>query len=235
MIEPDGKEHVCERCGECCINGSPTLHLSDLKLFEDNIITLNDVYSLRKGELVYDNVGEELDFLKEEMIKVKEVPNSKTCTFYDPDSKGCAIYETRPLQCVYFECWNPKKFMETLSEEKLSRDDLFYRVPALKEIIAAHEKKCSYNKLGELFEKTQEGSEEAADEILESLQYDTTMRPFINGKLNVPFESMDIIFGRPLISALTMYGYKVEMDKDGNYCLMLDEPSPQYDESTEAG
>ena len=127
MIEPDGKDHVCERCGECCIHGSPTLHLSDFKLFEDDIVTMNDVYSLRKGELVYDNVGEDLDYLKEEMIKIKEVPGSKTCIFYDTDTRACGIYETRPLQCVYFECWNPKKFLESLNDEKLTREDLFYQ------------------------------------------------------------------------------------------------------------
>lgn len=229
MIEPDNKEHVCERCGECCIHGSPTLHLTDLRLFEDKTISLKDAYTLRKGELVYDNVGEELDYLRDEMIKVKETVNSKTCIFHQYAGSGCRIYETRPLQCVFFECWNPKKFVKTLSEEKLSRDDLFYRVPALREIIGTHEEKCSYKKLGELFEKTQGGSEEAVNEIIEILQYDTAIRPFINQKMNIPFESMALIFGRPLTSTLTMFGYSIKKDEEGIYCLTLDKASPQQD------
>ncbi len=222
MIEPDGKEHVCERCGECCINGSPTLHLSDFKLFEENIVTLNNVYTLRKGELIYDNIGEELDYLKEETIKIKEIPGVKTCIFYGSENRDCKIYDTRPYQCVYFECWNPKKFFETLSEEKLSRGDLFGKVPAIREFVEAHEERCGYRKLEELFDKTQEGSEEAAGEILEILEYDTHIRPFIVEKLNVPAESTDLIFGRPLAETVKMFGYKVEKDDEGNYCLMVD-------------
>lgn len=223
MIQPDDKEHVCERCGECCIMGSPTLHLSDLKLFEDNVITLNDVYSIRKGELVYDNVGEELDFLKEEMIKIKELPASKTCIFHDAEGAGCAVYSKRPLQCVYFECWNPRKFLETLSDEKLSREDLFYQSPALREIIATHEERCSYKRIGALFEEVQDGSAEAADEILGVLQFDTDIRPFMVEKLNISQESSALVFGRPLISTIKMFGYSVEKDPDGAYRLVLDE------------
>jgi Fe-S-cluster containining protein len=222
MIEPDGKEHICERCGECCVNGSPTLHLSDFKLFKENIVTLTDVYTLRKGELVYDNIGEDLDYLKEEMMKIKERPGAKTCIFYDPENRDCQIYETRPLQCVYFECWNPKKFLETLSEDKLSRGDLFNMVPVIREFVETHEERCSYKKLEELFEKTQEGSDDAAEEILGILEYDTAIRPFIVEKLNVPAESTDLIFGRPLIDTIKMFGYKVEKDDEGNYCLLVD-------------
>ena len=222
MIEPDNKEHVCERCGECCVNGSPTLHLSDFKLFEEKIVTLNNVYTLRKGELVYDNVGEELDYLKDEMIKVKELPGSKTCIFYDSDDRGCSIYSTRPLQCVKFECWNPKKFFSSINEEKLSREDLFHQSPTLKKIITTYEEKCSYEKLGELFEETQKGNRDAADEILEILQYDTAIRPFIGEKLTIPGKSIDLVLGRPLVSTIKMFGYKVVGDEEGNYSLMLD-------------
>jgi len=222
MIEPDGREHVCERCGECCIQGSPTLHLSDFKLFEDNILSMGDVYTLRKGELVYDNVGEELDYLKEEMIKIRERPGTKVCIFFDEDSGGCRIYDTRPYQCVYFECWNPRKFLETLNEEKLSREDLFFQNRTVRELIHAHEERCSYKALEELFEKTQGGSRESADRILDILAYDTSIRPFISEKLGIPEEGMDLIFGRPLTATIKMFGYRVDRDGEGNYCLVLD-------------
>ncbi len=227
MIEPDGKDHVCEMCGECCMNGSPTLHLSDFKLFEDNVLTMNDVYTLRNGELVYDNVGEEIDHLKNEMIKIKEAPGSKTCIFYEPESRNCGIYDKRPLQCVYFECWNPKKFFETMNEEKLKRDDLFYRLPAIKEIINAHEDKCSHKKISDLFKKVEDGDEAAADEILEILQYDTEIRPLISKNMNIPEESMDLILGRSLVSTMFTFGYKVEIDDKGNHFLTLDKPSKE--------
>ncbi len=221
MIEPDGKEHTCERCGECCMHGSPTLHLSDFKLFEENIVKADDVYTVRKGELVYDNVGEELDYLRNEMIKIKESPGTKTCIFYSPDNNGCTIYDTRPTQCVHFECWDPKKFLETMSDEKLSREDLLFNNPSLREVMKAHEERCSYKELEGLFQKTQEGDEETADRILDILMYDTEIRPFISEKLKLSLESLDLLFGRPLISTVKMYGYKVEKDEEGNYVLNL--------------
>jgi Fe-S-cluster containining protein len=225
MIEPDGKSHECERCGDCCMQGSPTLHLSDFKLLEDGIIRPEDLYTIRKGELAYDNVAEEVDFLPEELIKVRERAGSKSCVYYDAESAGCRIYSRKPVQCFYFECWNPKKFFQTYNDDRLSRQDLFYKSPSVVEIITAHEEMCSYEKIRSLVEDIQTGSEEAAEEFLKVLRYDTDIRPLMREKFKLPEEGIELVFGRPLVETIEMFGYRVEKDSEGAHCLVLCEPA----------
>lgn len=221
MIEPDGKEHECERCGECCIHGSPILYISDMRLFENGTLKPGDVYTLRKGEFEYDIVNEEMEQLPEETIRIKEIPGSKFCMFYDTKSSECTIYENRPKQCVHYECWYPKKLFSIMSEDRLSRQVLFQRIPALLEVIGEHEKVCSYERIQQFVENIQSGSEEAAEELIETLRFDTELRCLIAEKMNVAEDDLAVILGRPLMQTMKMFGYKVERDEDGVYCLVL--------------
>ena len=63
----------CIRCGECCQLGSPTLLTHDLPLFQQEILTWNDVYTLRPGEQVTTRDGQ-VEALPEERLKVRESP-----------------------------------------------------------------------------------------------------------------------------------------------------------------
>ena len=65
----------CVRCGECCEKGSPTLLSGDLGLFQREVLTWNDVYTLRPGEKATNREGE-VTALKEERLKVREVPGT---------------------------------------------------------------------------------------------------------------------------------------------------------------
>ncbi|RMD54348.1 MAG: hypothetical protein D6828_04845, partial [Nitrospirae bacterium] len=67
----------CLRCGECCRKGSPTLYREDASLLRDKIISMEDVYTLRKGEMAYDPIRERIHPLKSEMIKIKEEEGTK--------------------------------------------------------------------------------------------------------------------------------------------------------------
>lgn len=225
MIEPDGRHHECERCGECCTHGGPFLFASDLQLFTDGTLRPGDVYTLRKGELEYDIVNEEIAVLPEEMIRVKELQGTKTCGLYDPGGQGCTIYERRPTQCMHYECWYPKRLFTIMSGERLSRRTLFAKVPGLLELIEEHEEMCSHEKIGNLVERIQSGSEEAADDLLEALRYDSALREAVAEKLHMRHEDLEAMFGRPLSLAMRMYGYDVIREEDGAYCLVVREAS----------
>jgi len=224
MIDPDGKPHECERCGECCTHGGPFLNLSDLKLFEKGVLRPGDVYILRKDELEYDVVTEEVQHIPEEMMRIKERPGTKICRFYDIDTSECTIYDSRPLHCTSYECWFPKKLFITMSkDQRLNRSALFKKVPSILEIIEEHEKACSYEKIEKLAEATQNGSEEAANELLEALRFDTQIRTIIAEKLNMNEEDLESILGRSLMLTIRMYGYQVNKEEDGTYCLTVRE------------
>jgi hypothetical protein len=65
----------CIRCGECCGKGSPTLLSPDLGLFSREILTWNDVYTMRPGEKATNREGQVIP-LQKEHLKVREVPGS---------------------------------------------------------------------------------------------------------------------------------------------------------------
>ncbi|MGB6065343.1 MAG: YkgJ family cysteine cluster protein, partial [Desulfomonilaceae bacterium] len=96
----------CIRCGTCCTKGSPTLLEDDMELFKRDVLKPGDVITIRAGEPTYSNETEEVASTRDELIKIREVPGSKTCIFYEKSGSTCSIYESRPVQCRNQECWN---------------------------------------------------------------------------------------------------------------------------------
>jgi len=52
----------CIRCGECCLATGPSLQKSDLPLFFNHVLDGTHLYTIRKDELVRDNINDELKF-----------------------------------------------------------------------------------------------------------------------------------------------------------------------------
>ena len=59
------------------------------------------------------------------------------------------------------------------------------------------------------------GSDKAAEKILDLLQYDEYLRPFLAEKLKMDPNVMDFFFGRPLKTTIRMNGLCVKEDGDG--------------------
>ena len=76
----------------------------DLALFQQEVLTWNDVYTLRPGEKATTREGQ-VTALPEERLKVREVPGSRQCWFYLAANHTCRIYEDRPEQCRRQNCW----------------------------------------------------------------------------------------------------------------------------------
>jgi Fe-S-cluster containining protein len=226
IVGPAGQmaQLECRRCGGCCRKGSPTLHVVDADLIRNGVFSYSDLYTIRKGELVYNNIDDEFVNIDYELIKVREVAGSRRCKYFKDEGEGsaavCAIYKDRPAQCQNFECWNHEKLMSAFSEEKLTRQHLLEGNDVLLELLDRHEEKCSYEMLDEAFKAMRKWQDEASGTILDALQYDTYLRPFIIEKMGVPGEYLDLLLGRPLTETVIMFGYKVEKDEEGNHCLL---------------
>ncbi|KJR43518.1 Uncharacterized protein MCHI_000580 [Candidatus Magnetoovum chiemensis] len=210
----------CNKCGECCVKGSPTLHISDAQLLKEGTLTYNDIFTIRIGELVYNNIEDEFITIDYEVIKVKEKPNSRTCIFLDENSKICTIYDKKPMQCSAFECWNPQRFMDMYSQEKLTREHLLINNKTLMDIVNTHDERCSYDKLTRIVLQIREGKD-LVNDVFEIINYDKRIRDIIAEKLGVPVDYIPVLFGRPVVDTIIMYGYKAEEDKDGNLNLTM--------------
>jgi Fe-S-cluster containining protein len=226
FIGPEGLivQQECRRCGDCCRKGSPTMHTVDADLIRNGVFSYGDVYTIRKDELVYNNIDDEFFNIDYELIKMREKPGSRQCKFFADKTEGddstalCTVYENRPAQCQNFECWNHDKLMATFAEEKLTRHHLLEGNDALLNLVEQHQEKCSYQMIGEAFQATRKGQDKVGV-ILDALQYDTFLRSFVTEKMGVPEQYRDLLLGRPLIETIIMFGYKVEKDAEGNYCL----------------
>jgi Fe-S-cluster containining protein len=107
----------CVRCGECCLHGSPSLHVEDLALIDNGILSPCDLYTVRKGERVKLTLEGQVGVAEQEVIKIKEKSKNGQCIFYREQSRECAIYEHRPLQCQLQACWDPEPLKQLLGRE----------------------------------------------------------------------------------------------------------------------
>jgi Fe-S-cluster containining protein len=199
------------------MDSSPTLQAEDLSLVEAGVIAAKDLYTIRRGELVWDNVIEALTIAQKEILKVKEKQEGG-CIFYDDMAKACTIYEKRPAQCSAMACWDTAEFMKVYEEAKLAREDVI-KDRVLLGLIEAHQRRCSYEELQSHVRAVETEGERAVEKIIELLKYDFQMRPFLLQKLRLNPDEMDFFFGRPLVDTIVMFGLKVIREPDGTFFL----------------
>jgi Fe-S-cluster containining protein len=209
----------CIRCGECCLRGSPTLQTEDLNLVKKALIGKEALYTIRKGELVKDNINEGLVVTKTELVKVREREGEgKGCIFYDDPGKACTIYKHRPSQCAALKCWDTTEFLEVFQGPKLMRKQVI-EDQVLLGLMEEHDRRCGYALLEKLVGEIDSKGEEAVEQILDLLKFDYHLRPFVADKLGLNPEEMDFFFGRPLTETIAMFGLQVVRGPDGSFTL----------------
>lgn len=214
----------CVRCGECCEIGSPTLLTPDLPLFQQEILTWNDVYTLRAGERVTSREGEVIT-LPEERLKVREVPGSRQCWFYLAATHTCRIYDQRPEQCRRQHCWgDPPR--PPAAAQLLSRRHLFAEVPEVWELIREHQERCNYAAVAQALANLGAGKEEAGDALFEALHFDHYLRQMLLTDWELTPAATELLLGRPLPEFLRAHGLTATLTPEGVFRL---ERRPEVD------
>ncbi len=220
-MDPSPRDH-CIRCGVCCRSGSPTLHVEDAALVIDGVIPIASLYTIRRGEVVRDNVhGGGLALVGTERVKVKErdvPPHPTACTFYDHPGKACTIYERRPSQCAALECWNPKAFMEVYERPRAERSHLIDD-PNLLGFMEEHESVCGYLAVDRAVKEMAREGQAAVEKLIRLIQEDHRFRVQAVQGLGVPEEALGFVLGRPLTRTLHMFGLQLEERPDGSFLL----------------
>lgn len=218
---------ACVACGECCRQGSPTLHVEDLELLQEGKIPWKELYTLRKGEPVRSPFHGELLLLSEERIKIREKSGSTECSFYNNVSERCMIYAHRPLQCRAQACWDPKPATELTKTPYLTRTEIFNGVDLLLHLIEEHDRRCSFEKLHGAFERLRETRGNSVEEVLQLLSYEDHFRSFLGKQLNIPEENERLVFGRSFSEMVPIFGFKVIVGTDGTRCLVPEQNEPE--------
>jgi len=225
-MEPqiDAEKTHCIRCGECCLAAGPSLQKSDLPLFFNHVLDGTHLYTIRKGELVRDNINDTLKFTDQEIIKLRDRKTGKGCILYDEEKKACTIYADRPGQCRAFACWDDGEFKRVFSGPKAHREDII-RNPGLLRLISTHEAACNYETISHHVKQIQQQGESAVQKVLKILQYDQEIRRLAHEKLALDPREMDLLYGRPLTETIHMFGLAIKREADGSLLLTVeDEP-----------
>ena len=209
----------CVRCGECCEKGSPTLLMGDLGLFQREVLTLNDVYTLRPGEKVTTREGE-VTPLTEERLKVREVPGTRQCWFYLVANQSCRIYADRPEQCRRQNCWGEPP-PPTAPAELLQRRHLFAAVPEMWELIQTHQARCDCAEVARYLSGLGAGNEAASDALFEALHLDHYLRQMFIDDWGMTPGATEFLLGRPLSGFLETLGLNATLTPEGVFSLSM--------------
>jgi Fe-S-cluster containining protein len=205
---------ACTRCGICCIKGGPSFHDVDKALIEKGVIHTRYLYTLRKGELAYDNVRDCLAPVETDIIKLKGQNDSWTCIFFDEDQKACDIYDSRPLECRTLQCWDTRPLGAIYDKNRLTRKDLVSEIEGLWDLICDHQRRCDYGNIQKLVNALNGPDREGAQkELAEMIQYDTEIRKLVVSRGGLEVEMLDFLFGRPLVKTIGCYGLRVESNQ----------------------
>ncbi|MEA3437933.1 MAG: YkgJ family cysteine cluster protein [Thermodesulfobacteriota bacterium] len=206
-IKQNARITECIRCGTCCKKGGPSFHLADKPLIDKGIILSKHLFTIRKGELAYDNVRQELLPLSSELIKIKGKNDSSTCIFFNESEKKCEIYKNRPVECKALKCWDTREIEKIYSKDRLTRKDLLFNIEGLWELVKDHQSRCSYEKIKKMLQKQDNSKNAIQKEISEIIRYDTQIRHLVVKKGGMDSEILDFLFGRPLTVTIKSFGF----------------------------
>lgn len=200
----------CINCGACCKKGGPALHTKDAYLFEENILQVQDVVTIRAGELVRDDMKNRLVPLPAELVKIAPAKNARpddwTCRFLTSNNR-CFLHGKHPSECRAFYCKEPEALMQLSSEPRLEREKIceLLKAPAhWVELIKTHEEMVNYEELGPWALKIDEDVE-ARTKFIEKVEFDRSFRELVVEKKAAPEEALPFLFGRPLLQTMVMY------------------------------
>lgn len=207
----------CVRCGECCELSSPTLLAPDLGLFQREIITWNEVYTLRPGEQVTSREGKP-ETLAEERLKVREIPGSRQCWFYQAATNRCRIYEDRPEQCRRQECWGEDAPVPDAGE-LLNREALLAGVPEIWDLITAHDERCGLRRVHKALHDLEKDPETAGEALFDALHFDHYLRQLLQEEWELSAPATEFLLGRPLTQFLKDHGINATLTPEGTFRL----------------
>jgi len=200
----------CRRCGTCCKKGGPSFHHADKVLIEKGVIHSKYLYTIREGEMAYDNVRQCLEPVSSDVIKLKGKDDGWTCILFDEKQNACTIYENRPIECRALKCWDTKALEELYAKKRLKREDLVADVEGLWGIIKDHQARCNYETIQKLVNAiNSDRGGEARQKLAEIIQFDIEIRKLVVSRGGLDMEMLDFLFGRPLKQTLKNFGLKM--------------------------
>jgi hypothetical protein len=173
-------------------------------------IPLRDLFTIRPGEMVHENVQNRLMPAHSDIIKIRGTGDRWTCCYLGADN-GCGIYEDRPVECRVLECRSPEAFLAIYETDRLTREHLLSGGVDLWRLVQEHDQRCDMVLLRRLFDGfSKDESAVYLRRISEIVQYDRELRAVLSESGRVDPALFDFLFGRPVADILHMFGYRLD-------------------------
>ena len=192
MKDSNITQNSCKRCGTCCQKGGPTLHTQDIDAINNIPLKPKNLLTLRKGELIWHPLKQQLITLEHEIIKIKGKNDSWCCMFYEETSRKCTCYKYRPIECKVLKCWDTREIEELFLKDTINRAILLRNTPNILELVNNYEKKFDLRYFFYLIQQKQ------LQDIQRLIELDSSFREQLVATTSIKYTELDFYFGRPL-------------------------------------
>ncbi len=199
----------CDRCGGCCREGGPALHSQDLDLVLKGGLRLEDLITVRRGELALQPQARSAQPVTEEFVKLNGQGSDWCCRFYDHAQAACTIYGHRPVACGLLDCIHPGELLAIAGRDLLSRFDLVADDDPLLSLIELHEEQCPCPQLADVLGDLAVNNKEMLEQLSRLVNRDLAVRNKAAGEFGLCVDRELFYFGRPLFQLLQQLGITV--------------------------
>lgn len=210
----------CQRCGTCCLQGGPALHSADMELLRAGHLHLDDLITIRRGELAFQPMSVKPEAVTQEFLKLKGKGGTWCCSFYDEDTKGCLRYEHRPQACRILDCRHEEPLLALVGQDLLTRFNCIDQDSPLLSMVQQHEEACPCPDLLDLGRAMENGGlpPESLAGLEERVNQDLAYRGRVTAMTGLTLAQELFYFGRPLFQLLQPLGINAVNTSEG-VCL----------------
>jgi len=190
----------CDSCGTCCRNGGPPLHVQDIELVRTGVLAIDNLVTVRCGELVLPPLATKPVPAQSEWIKIQGVGSDWCCRFLDISSNSCSIYKDRPSSCRALKCWDTNEIIAMAGRNLLARSDLIDSDDPMLQLVQLHGKRCPVPDMVNIAARLTE--DEQRNKLLKEfaglVKVDLQVRTQAVREFNISVARELFYFGRPL-------------------------------------
>ncbi len=198
----------CKRCGTCCRQGGPALHGPDLALIRAGRLQIDDLITVRRGELAFQPLGRCPEPVHHEFLKLAGQGSTWCCAFFDETTKGCRRYHHRPMACSVLDCTDTGPLLDLAGQDLLTRFDCLSADDPLLALIRDHETTCPCPDLETIGRQLEHPATKAAllADLEVAVSRDLAFRSQVAASHRLSLARELFAFGRPLFQLLQPLG-----------------------------
>lgn len=191
------------------------MHGGDLPLIEKGLLSIEDLITIRKGELAHDPVTNTLAAVKTEFLKIRGTKGAWACAFYDKNANGCTIYTHRPMACGVLKCWDTVDILKLAGKDLLSRLDIIKLNNPLRAHLLEHESLFPLPDLKAISQTISRSSKKTIKKLERVCNKDIAHRIRAVDALHLSVPQEMFYFGRPLFELLPPLGFRIKETATG--------------------